>query len=173
MPILVPPHPRIWQGDIFEGVPWTQAKSIVHVTTPDRRQFTAINPPPSGGKGLMVVSGGLARAALLTHECVLDKRDNYPLTFARVQSLAGRDETLQGRVRDRSQLASFYLPDDGILGDECFIDLRLTTIVPAADLARFHRLASLSRDARYALRESISQFWTRPGDGRDDEDEAD
>jgi hypothetical protein len=124
-------------------------------------------PAITGGKGRLIVDGGRGHAALITHECVVDKADGYPLTVARVLPLSRQRERLQAQIRSRQQLASFYLPDDqGLLGEEYYIDLRLTTTVAAADLPNFRKIASLTDEARSALREQIALFWTRPGDQR-------
>jgi hypothetical protein len=170
--ILVPPRRRVWQGDVFVKVPWSFAKRLAFVSSSNGRDYQACEPPPDGGRGWLVTQAGVDLGALLTHECVFDKPDGYPLTFARVMPLSReRSERLRDQIRQGQQRASFYLPDQGYLAEDSYIDFRFTTVLPAAHVRELRKIASLTREARFALRESIARFWTRPGDDREDEEE--
>ncbi len=111
MSILAPPDAEIWQGDVFAEVPWTIVRSADFVRPKGAALFERIDPPNSGHRAQLVTASGLCFAALLSHECVVDKRANTSFTFARVLPITTfRNPLQQDVIKSGANYQTFIYP---------------------------------------------------------------
>jgi hypothetical protein len=128
--IVVEPETEIWQGDLFSDVPWSWV-DVVQFVEPrgDPRHgpqiYAPCEPPRPGRGGILAVRGGRGAAMLMTHECVFDKQQAEPLTFARVLPLGNHARQLQEQIRRGQWYATFHIPGDSGLMAESYVDFRL------------------------------------------------
>lgn len=163
MDILVPPEVKFWQGDIFSNVPWAYLKDVTFVMPTGKGGFVPRDPPNPGARAQIVTNGGSGAGILITHECVLDKDQSDPLSFARVMSIASRGQGMQTSIRNGEYYAIFYLPGRALLG-ESYVDFRFITTLDPALFPTLDRVASLNNQGRDGLRESLIRYWTRTAD---------
>ena len=162
MPILGPPESELWQGDVFEGVPWSVIRQLDYVQpTGEHGRYLGVPPPPSGGRGRLVTASGSGLGMLLSHECVVDKGGMAPLTFARVLPITTYGERGRDAIRQGANYQTFHIPRvDGVL-DESYVDFRLVAAIDPQLLGRFRRIASLTEEGRASLRLQMILYWTR------------
>jgi hypothetical protein len=152
----------MWQGDVFEGVPWGYVRELTWLTPDSQRIYRPADEPALTGKGYFPLKGGRNMAALITHECVFDKRHTAPLTFARLFRLREQTERIREQIVAGSWPAAFHLPaDDSRLDEDMFVDFRMILAIDSNVATTFKKRLSLTPDGRQALREQLTRFWTR------------
>lgn len=164
MPLVIPPEKEIWQGDIFQAVPWSVIKTLeyVHPTGNPLKPYVLTHSPEMGQKGNLVVSSGSDLAMLVSHECVVDKGGRAPLTFARVLPITTHQEDQRAHIRNGANLQTFHLAaNEAVALTECYADLRLVSAIDPRLIASLGRVASLTQDGRDSLRQQLILYWTR------------
>jgi hypothetical protein len=159
--IIVPPAQEYQQGDLFDRVPWGFIRNLDFVRDTGK-DFVRIPAPASGWTGRLVSTGGLSLGMALTHECVHDKRDGYPLAFAPLLQVASQRERIQEQIRANRQYATFWVPATDGVCDESYVDFRFISVIARKHLDTMERRASLDDEWRDALREQLFRFWSRP-----------
>ena len=162
MPIIQPPDLKIWQGDVFAGVPWSIVK-FLHFVQPEgnNQRFISITPPLPGNRSRLVTHAGCDLGMLLSHECVVDKGGHAPLTFARILPITSYGEEGREIIRQGANYQTFHLPAAEGLIDESYVDFRFVAAINPQLLEQFMRVASLTSEGRDSLRLQLILYLTR------------
>lgn len=154
-----PPDDEIWQGDLFSDVPWAFVADLDFVD-PAGEGFRRCDLPLPGNKARLVTRAGRGLGILVSHECVVDKNQDWPIAFARVFPMARQPRT-QEQIRSGELRSSFYLPaSDGII-DEAYVDFRFITSIHPKHLAGLTRIGTLDESGRQSLKEQFIRHWMR------------
>jgi hypothetical protein len=163
---------QLGQGDILDRVPQLYLKDypgpIRKTTTAGNRTIYELEEPASGAQAKRFEEGILvpahcqvARAMLLTYDCEIDK-DRKHRTVALVRPLpASMPAHDLATIRENRRFAFFYLPAEGDLLPESYVDFRRVCTVTPQWVDSAHRLTSLTAVARQAMLLQFFRFLAR------------
>lgn len=161
MSIVVPPTPEIWQGDLFNDVPWGWVRELEYLTPVGDGRYNSAAAPAPEGRSFLAIKGGLSAGMLITHECVVDKGQQTPFLFARVALMSNvKSSNFSQNIRENRVHGIFYLPVSPQLPDESYVDLRIATCLDPSLISGLNKVASLTQVGREALREKLIRFWS-------------
>lgn len=156
------PEGTVRQGDLFDGVPvvgaapfplqvvgkpQTQKGGVVVSQVFGGRTGHALPAAVADGRerGEAVVPIRLERALLLSRGCDIDHAKTVQFAPVRALSTAGGDAVKVAIIEGRAKSCHF-LPADSALGvQDCFVDFRQIATVKTEDVAKFRRVAGLTR----------------------------
>jgi rRNA-processing protein FCF1 len=180
---LVDPVKRLSQGDVLAAVPSVYVRSLAYLVKEAENKFRLAHKLPDAVKPEAVAQANVREVAetegedafgnavgarrlgmVISHDCELDKTGakRYVL-MAQIRPLSGvSSDKARESIRDYDQKRTLYIPENGYLEGEQFVDLRMLTTLRRDEVVdQLKRVASLNEDGRHLLRFQLFRYLAR------------
>jgi hypothetical protein len=159
-----PPGDRLSQGDLLRASPSVWVESLNPLVRIDNNRYELrretpqtldlSRPHPANARAVR------EWAVVLTHDCELDNApERAPILLGLVRPLENMTDEILESFRQNTRNRSLYLPAEGGLDRESFLDLRRKTSVRRSILPDLDVAASMNEDGRLMLREQLFRFF--------------
>lgn len=157
------------QGDIFENVPFLMPlhpAEYMETRPLKNNEIGWVKSPQKKiikGTQHILASAKTGLGMILNHGCDIEKsqkltKPRYTICF--VDTLQNLSDAEQDKVRTQKPFHQLYLPEVPGYGD-CYINLRLTCVLPGQAIDELQRIASMTDLARTRLHAQILAFYSR------------